>query len=148
MPFQDDFTAIVLEEHNLICTAWLHSVNSAYFREAMLSAYQCIKDQNLKLWLIDSSMHNPIAQDQKWQVEELGQLLQSTSLKKVALVHNDDLLIELVGEIMIEKAIHAYGPRFELQACCTVHDALEFLLPGYDSNLLSYQLKSTASQLK
>jgi hypothetical protein len=141
MIFQKDFKVIIIEEHKLIYTVWLRAVSSTLFREAMLFAYKCIKEQGLELWLLDTPLHNPVVQDQNWSVEELGKLLQNTALKKVALVHNDDLLVELVAEIMRENSYKTYGRKQELENFCTVQEGLEFLLPEIDTTKILNQLK-------
>ena len=144
MSFNQDYKLLILEEHKLICTNWVRSVTSAEYREALLYTYRCIKEQELEYWLVDASLHNPVAQDQSWAVSEFGQMLIGTKLRKIGVIHNNDLLVELVAEIMQYKAYSTYGNRLDIKLFATTQEGLEFLLPEADTDTILHKLHEYA----
>jgi len=129
-PLQDYFVVKVVDERKLIYTKILGSVPHEKYKDAMLYVVSLIKKYRLVRWLVDATASSYTLQDQRWTTEELGTLLQNTTLKQVAMVHSDDLFSEMAAENMRFKVYENYGYAHELERFESMAQALSWLSPG------------------
>lgn len=103
------------------------------YKEAMLTVYTIIKEEGLENWVMDSTKSTFTLQEQKWSVEHLGLLLQDTGLKKVAMIRDNDPMLQIAAESMRNKIYRIFGTEKELQHFGTTKEALEFILSERDA---------------
>ena len=127
---QDYFVVKILEERKLIYTKILGSVPHEKFKQAMLYVVSLVDKYKLTNWLIDSTASSYTLQDQRWAIEELGLLLQDSTLQRVAMVHNDDLFVELAAENMRFKVYERYGHKQDMEHFESMEQALNWLSLG------------------
>ena len=120
----------VLPEQSLLYSTFKRDLSHEEFKAAVLHVVDQFHKHSTLYWLMDSSRNNFTLQDQGWIIKELSQLINQTTLKKVALVHRGNVFEVLVAENMRDKIYHSYGLLQELEHFANMPDALEWLLPG------------------
>ncbi|MDX5443057.1 MAG: hypothetical protein LPJ89_04655 [Hymenobacteraceae bacterium] len=127
------FVYQVLPPYKLIFTMFTEPVSFEDYKAAMLQVYTIIKEQNLENWLMDSTKSTFRLEDQRWSVEHLGLLLQDTGLKKVAMVRDNDAMLQIAAESMRTKIYRIFGTEKELKHFGTTKEALQFILSEKDA---------------
>lgn len=114
--FQDILQTKIDYEAKLVCSNWLHYIESQNLREGLLHMASCINKHHLTSWLQDCrNLSAPGVLDQKWIVEELMPLLEKSDLQKIALVMPGDYILHMVAAEMRDKIYGRYGQRITLE---------------------------------
>lgn len=86
-------------EQGMVYSQWLRTVDSAEYRQALLSVCDLIRKSNANYWLLDlSRATSPTISDQNWTTDLLGQNLLQSHIRKIAFVLPDDLFMEVITE--------------------------------------------------
>ncbi|WP_147294223.1 hypothetical protein [Pontibacter diazotrophicus] len=115
-------------EEKLIWNQWRGAIPSPQLREAMISACHFILVNDVELILADfTRMCAPTVEDQVWLGKHSAELLQHSTLRKVAILTAQDIFQQMAIERMYEKASERPMPC-ESRPFISKADAMEWLL--------------------
>ncbi len=103
--FDKEFLLITHEKENrLIQLRWKRYANSEEFREGLMAGLKYVNDLKIERWLANLKNMSVIKEaDRIWTNEEWFPQLYKTNLKKMAIVHSQDVFNNLsVNKIMSE----------------------------------------------
>ncbi|NEM97644.1 hypothetical protein [Pontibacter burrus] len=128
----------VLPEQSLLYSAFNRDLNHEEFKAALLYVVDQFQEHSTLYWLLDSSRNNFTLQDQGWVIKELSLLINQTTIRKAALVHNGNVFESLVADIMRDRIYHSHGPVQELEHFSSIPAALDWLLPGIPQDFFKF----------
>ncbi|WP_299824732.1 hypothetical protein [uncultured Pontibacter sp.] len=137
----------LLTSEKLIFSKFSRPPGHEAFKQGMLFTHSLIKEHGVENWLIDATQSLFTMQDQKWAIEQLGALVNDTALGKVAMVHNNDAMLEIAADTMRTKIYRIHGLLQDLQYFATLPEALTFLLPNSNPDELIKAIKAADNNL-
>lgn len=131
----ENYISIDVEaDKDLVCTRWLKTVSSRNYRSTVIHFFKVIKKYRPVYWLLDMNrLSSPTMDDQRWTMQYINQALKGTSIKKVAVVLPNDLLLELVMERIWEGVDEELKKRIPAEYFRMTSQALRWLLPAYET---------------
>jgi hypothetical protein len=123
------FVTSILKPQKMIYSKFLRPISYEEYKIAMLNVFELIQKSKLTKWVMVSSVSDFTMESQKWSVEYLGLLFQDTTLQKVAMVRDQDAILQVVAEKMRSKIYSLYGTEKELEHFESLEEALNFLAP-------------------
>lgn len=136
MHTQSLFKVKVHQHVSLLDSKFCGPTTHQEYQEAMLQVVGLVKNHHLLYWLLDATRTRLTLQDQRWGVQVLEPLIYETTLKKVAMVHQDDIFLEVAADNMRNKIYNTFDDYMELEHFATIADALNWLAPGVPAETL------------
>jgi hypothetical protein len=133
----------VLEPYSLLYSKLLRPVSHDEYKVAMFFILQLLHEQKLLRWLIDATASHFTMKDQRWTIETMAMLMQETTIRKIAMIRDDDVFLRVVAQRMRSEIYGLYGQLQQIDEFETTTEALVFLTPGENYQELEYQILHT-----
>ncbi|WP_162053160.1 hypothetical protein [Pontibacter pamirensis] len=124
-----DFLLLTLDkEEQLLRSTWLRNVTSDEYREGVTLMKNYILHHKVSFWLTDSRLLDTILfADQQWLKREIGPLLKSSSLQRIARVLTEDVFNYIWLENIIQQIREEYEITVELAQFSSLEAAFDWL---------------------
>jgi len=123
----DDLATIDLDpSRSFMRLRWKRFAHGAAYRGVLERSLALIIEHQVRYWLADGRRMGPILyDDEQWSIKEITPRFQSTGLKRLAIIPDNDLFNQMSVERMVE--ITAPGSPYQLAYFREVADAEAWL---------------------